>query len=130
MTTIVERGRLLPDTCLHFDTFATTDHVGPLEYCADCSQLSTTTTGRNQRTNRAVGPCVASGMRSSSGAASWRSSRCSSLSHRLVVGMTDPIERIRYDDPDAPKLFDPLADPADAWDRARDNRIADQLEGR
>lgn len=44
--------------------------------------------------------------------------------------MTDPIERIRYDDPDAPKLFDPLADPADAWDRARDNQIADQLEGR
>ncbi|NKS02498.1 hypothetical protein GS528_15970 [Rhodococcus hoagii] len=30
--------------------------------------------------------------------------------HRLVVGMSDPIERIRYDDPDAPKLFDPLAD--------------------
>ncbi|MBM4573162.1 hypothetical protein GS905_24835 [Rhodococcus hoagii] len=39
MTTIVDRGRLLPDTCLHFDTFATTDHVGPLEYCADCRAL-------------------------------------------------------------------------------------------
>ncbi|AEV51903.1 hypothetical protein [Prescottella equi] len=39
MTTLVDRGRLLPDTCLHFDTFATTDHVGPLEYCADCRVL-------------------------------------------------------------------------------------------
>lgn len=35
--------------------------------------------------------------------------------------MSDPIERIRYDDPDAPKLFDPLG---------RDHRDleSDQLE--
>lgn len=41
--------------------------------------------------------------------------------------MSGPIEGLRYDDPDAPKLFDPLTDPADSWDRAfeqhRDQRI-------
>lgn len=41
--------------------------------------------------------------------------------------MTDPLEHLRYDDPTAPALFDPLTDPADGWDRAfeqyRDQRI-------
>ncbi len=44
--------------------------------------------------------------------------------HRLVVGMTDPLERIRYDDPDAPALFPTPVDAADqAYERARDERI-------
>ncbi|NKS90845.1 hypothetical protein GS831_20100 [Rhodococcus hoagii] len=43
---------------------------------------------------------------------------------RLVVGMTDPLERIRYDDPDAPALFPTPVDAADqAYERARDERI-------
>ncbi|WP_262963611.1 hypothetical protein [Prescottella equi] len=38
--------------------------------------------------------------------------------------MTDPIERIRYDDPDAPALFPTPVDAADqAYERARDERI-------
>ncbi|NKS14652.1 hypothetical protein GS580_27730 [Rhodococcus hoagii] len=41
----------------------------------------------------------------------------------------DPIERIRYDDPDAEAVRS-APTTADAWDRARDARIADQLEGR
>ena len=41
--------------------------------------------------------------------------------------MTDPIASIRYVDPAEPKLFDPLADPADAWDRAHDQRRDEQI---
>ncbi|MBM4508874.1 hypothetical protein GS421_02890 [Rhodococcus hoagii] len=38
--------------------------------------------------------------------------------------MTDPLERIRYDDPDAPALFPTPVDAADqAYERARDERI-------
>ncbi|MBM4603137.1 hypothetical protein GS575_09335 [Rhodococcus hoagii] len=43
---------------------------------------------------------------------------------RLGCAMTDPIERIRYDDPDAPALFPTPVDAADqAYERARDERI-------
>ncbi|NKS14638.1 hypothetical protein GS580_27640 [Rhodococcus hoagii] len=39
--------------------------------------------------------------------------------------MTDPIERIRYDDPDAPKLSRIRSGQTRRpWDRARDARIA------
>ena len=38
--------------------------------------------------------------------------------------MTAPVE------PPEPIKWRGNEDPADAWDRARDNRIADQLEGR
>ncbi len=57
-------------------------------------------------------------------AASLGSSRCSWLLAPAGVGMTDPLERIRYDDPDAPALFPTPVDAADqAYERARDERI-------
>lgn len=38
--------------------------------------------------------------------------------------MTDPLERIRYDDPDAPSLFPTPVDAADlAYEQHRDQRI-------
>ncbi|ASN72027.1 hypothetical protein 7S2_34 [uncultured Caudovirales phage] len=42
----------------------------------------------------------------------------------LWCAMTDPLECIRYDDPDAPALFATPVDAADqAYERARDERI-------
>lgn len=42
--------------------------------------------------------------------------------------MSDPIASLRYTNPTDPALFDPLADPADAWDRARDALVDRQIE--